>query len=173
MPESNDIIGDRSELKQQSIVVPVVHEIVGNNTPFHFKIAEDPSILHYLEAFAFVTITGPITFELSAPITSTVAASAAVAVVPDKYTSWPTLRLHVKRLEGAISVKDAILVPAALVIEGNVRQVSTVLSHKTLLDFPPVIVGHLVVAGGTAISETTLTAHVPLAVSGVCHRKTW
>lgn len=173
MPEVADVIGDRSELVQQSIVVPVVHEISGNNTAFHFRIVDDPSIEHYLGSFASVVITGPITFELSAPVTSTVAASAAVAVVPDKYRTWPTTRLQVKRLEGAISVKDAILVPAALVIEGNVRQVSTVLSHRTLLDFPPVIVGHLVVAGGTAASETTLTAHVPLALSGVAHRRTW
>jgi len=173
MSAASDVIGDRSELTQQSIVVPVVHEITGRDVAFHFRIAEDPSIVHYLGSFASVVITGPITFELSAPVTSTVAASAAVAVVPDKYADWPTTRLEVKRLEGAISVKDAILVPAALVIEGNVRQVSTVLSHRTLLDYPPVIVGHLVVAGGTASSETTLTAHVPLALSGVAHRKTW
>nr|QYF50216.1 MAG: hypothetical protein 2 [Xinjiang sediment deltaflexi-like virus 2] len=168
-----DIIGDKSELTSQSIVVPVVHEITGKNTSFHFKLQEDESIAHYLASFASVSITGPISFELSAPATSTVAASAAVAVVPDKYTTWPTTRLQVKRLEGAISVKDAILVPAALVIEGKVRQVSTTLSHKTLLDFPPVIVGHLVVAGGSDTSETTLTCHVPLSLSGVAHRKTW
>lgn len=168
-----DVIGHRSELTSQSIVVPVVHEITGKDTVFHFKIQDDPSIAHYLGSFASVVITGPITFELSAPATSTVAASAAVAIVPDKYTDWPTTRLQVKRLEGSISVKDAILVPAALMIEGKVRQVSTTLSHKTLLDFPPVVVGHLVVAGGSATSETTLTAHVPLALSGVAHRKTW
>lgn len=168
-----DVIGDRSELTQQSIVVPVVHEITGSDTAFHFKIADDPSVAHYLGAFASVIITGSITFELSAPATATVAASAAIAVVPDKYTTWPTTRVQVKRLEGSISVKDAILVPAALVIEGNVRQVSTVLSHKTLLDFPPVVVGHLIVAGGNTNSQTTLTAHVPLALSGVAHRKTW
>jgi len=168
-----DVIGDRSELTSQSIVVPVVQEIAGSDTVFRFKIKDDPSIVHYLGSFASVVITGPISFELSAPATSTVAASAAIAVVPDKYTTWPTERMQVKRLEGAISVKDAILVPAALAIEGNVRQVSTVLSHKTLLDYPPVVVGHLLVAGGTADSRTTLTAHVPLALSGVAHRKTW
>jgi len=171
--EMADVIGDRSELTLQSITVPVVHEIRGNNVAFHFKIAEDESIVHYLGSFASVVITGPISFELSAPATSTVAASAAVAVVPDKYDTWPSSRIQVKRLEGSISVKDAILVPAALVIEGNVRQVSTTLSHRTLLDYPPVVVGHLVVAGGSATSETTLTAHIPLALSGVAHRKTW
>jgi len=169
----SDVIGDKSELTLQSIVVPVVHEISGENTVFHFKLVDDPSIAHYLSSFASVVITGPITFELSAPATSTVAASCAVAIIPDKYTDYPVNRLQIKRLEGSISVKDAILVPAALTIEGKVRQVSTVLSHKTLLDFPPVVVGHLLVAGGTARSETTLTAHVPLALSGVAHRKTW
>jgi hypothetical protein len=171
--EMADVIGDKSELTLQSIVVPVVHEILGKDTVFHFKLQEDESIAHYISSFASVVITGPITFELSAPATSTVAASAAVAVIPDKYATFPTTRLQVKRLEGAISVKDAILVPAALTIEGKVRQVSTVLSHKTLLDFPPVVVGHLVVAGGSSASETTLTAHVPLALAGVAHRKTW
>lgn len=168
-----DVIGDKSDLTSQSIVVPVVHELLGQNVSFHFKIADDPSIAHYISSFASVVITGPIHFELSAPATSTVAASAAVAIIPDKYSDFPTTRLQVKRLEGAISVKDAILVPAALVLEGNVRQVSTVLSHRTLLDYPPVVVGHLVVAGGSASSETTLTAHVPLSLSGIAHRKTW
>lgn len=169
----SEIVGDKSELSSQTIVVPVVHEITGKDVAFHFKIQDDESIQHYLGSFASVVVTGPITFELSAPATSTVAASAAVAIVPDKYTTWPTTRAQVKRLEGSISVKDAILVPAALTIEGAVRQVSTVLSHKTLLDFPPVVVGHLVVAGGSATSETTLTAHIPLKLSGVAHRKTW
>lgn len=168
-----DIIGDKSELSSQTIVVPVVYEIKGKSTAFHFKIQEDESIAHYLGAFANVVIDGAITFELSAPASSTVAANAAVAIVPDKYDDWPTARVQVKRLEGSISVKDAILVPAALVIEGKVRQVSTALSHKTLLDYPPVVVGHLVVAGGTDSTETTLTAHVPLRVSGVAHKKTW
>jgi len=169
----SEIVGDKSELTSQTITVPVVYEIKGKSAVFHFKVKDDPSIEHYLSSFASVTITGPITFELSAPATSTVAASAAIAVVPDKYTDWPTTRLQIKRLEGAINVKDAILVPAALTIEGHVRQVSTVLSHTTLLDYPPVIVGHLVVAGGSDSSETTLTAHIPLALSGVAHRKTW
>jgi hypothetical protein len=168
-----DIVGDKSELTSQTITVPVVHEVTGKNTAFHFKLKEDESIQHYLGSFASVKVTGPLTFELSAPASSTVAASAAVAVVPDKYHDFPTTRIQVKRLEGSISVKDAILVPAALVIEGKVRQVSTVLSHSTLLDYPPVIVGHLVVAGGTDTTQTTLTVHVPLALSGVAHRKTW
>jgi hypothetical protein len=70
-------------------------------------------------------------------------------------------------------VKDAILVPQALRVEGKVRQVSSILSHRTLVDYPPAVVGHLVVAGGTATSSTTLTAHVPLRLSGIAHRKTW
>jgi hypothetical protein len=167
------VIGDKSDLSSQTIVVPVVHEITGADTAFYFKLQDDPSIKHYLSAFASVRITGALTFELSAPATPTVAASAVVAVIPDKYPDFPQQRVQVKRLEGSIVVKDAILVPAALVVEGHVRQVSTTLSHRTLLDFPPVVVGHLVVAGGKVNTETTITVYVPLAVSGVAHRKTW
>lgn len=166
-------IGDLSELKDQHIVVPIVHEITGNSTAFHFRLTDDESILHYLGAFASVKISGPIQFELSAPVTSTIAATASIAVIPDKYTTWPTTKLQVRRLEGAITVKDAILVPSALHVEGRVRQVSLFLSHKTLVDYPPAIVGFLSVAGGNAASETVLTAHVPLILSGVAHRKTW
>lgn len=166
-------LGDLGELTDQRVVVPVVREIRGHDTAFHFRIAEDPAIAHYLSAFASVKISGPIQFELSAPITSTVAASAAVAIIPDKYNDWPTTKLQVRRLEGAVTVKDAILVPTSLQVEGRVRQVSLVLSHRTLVDFPPAVVGHLSVAGGTASSETTLTAHVPLVLSGIAHHKTW
>jgi hypothetical protein len=167
------LVGDVTELSDQSIVVPVVCDIRGSDTAFHFRIVDDPSIVHYLGAFASVKISGPITFELSAPVTSTVAATAAVAVIPDKYTTWPTTKAQVRRLEGAITVKDAILVPATLQVEGKVRQVSLYLSHRTLVDYPPAVVGHLSVAGGGAQSETTLVAHVPILLSGVAHRKTW
>lgn len=169
----SSVVGDTSELTDQSILVPVVHEITGHRQAFHFKIAEDESILHYLSAFASVKISGPLQFELSAPVTSTVAATASVAVIPDKYDDFPTENSQVRRLEGAVTVKDAILVPTALHVEGKVRQVSTFLSHDTLLDHKPVIVGYLTVAGGNAQSATTLTVHVPLVVSGVAHRKTW
>jgi hypothetical protein len=170
---SSDVVGDVAELSSQSVVVPVVTELKGSDTHFHFKLVDNDDIKHYLGAFALVKLGGPIQFELSAPVTSTVAATAAVAVIPDKYDTWPTTKAQVRRLEGAITVKDAILVPAALHVEGNVRQVSTVLSHRTLVDYPPAIVGHLSVAGGSSTSETTLVAHVPLLLSGVAHRKTW
>lgn len=166
-------IGDVSDLNSQSIVVPVVHDIVGANTAFHFVLSDDPAVAYYLSAFASVKITGPLKFELSAPVTATVAASAAVAVIPNKYSDWPTTKSQVRSLEGSIVIKDAILVPAELQVEGRVRQVSSILSHKTLVDWPPAIVGHLTVAGGTAASSTSLTVHVPLQLSGVAHRKTW
>jgi len=169
----SDAIGDISELTDRTIIVPVVTEITGSNTSFDFKIKEDDSILHYLAAFASVRITGPLAFELSAPATSTVAATAAIAVVPDKYDDWPTTRKQVQQLEGSIVVKDAILVPSTLKLEGRVRQVATSLQPATLIDYPPVVVGHLLVAGGSATTKTTLTVHVPIVVDGVAHRKTW
>jgi hypothetical protein len=166
-------IGDIAELSDRTIVVPVVQEITGKDTSFHFKIKEDTSIAHYLAAFASVRITGPLQFELSAPVSSTVAATAAIAVVPDKYNDYPDTRKQVMQLEGAITVKDAILVPSTLRLEGKVRQVSTSLQPATLIDYPPVVVGHLLVAGGTSTTTTTLTVHVPIVVDGVAHRKTW
>jgi hypothetical protein len=169
----SNVIGDVGELSDRTVIVPVVHEIVGKDASFHFRIKDDPSISHYLSAFASVRITGALQFELSAPVSSTVAASAVIAVVPDKYNSWPTTRLQVQQLEGAINVKDAILVPSSLKIEGRVRQVATSLQPATLIDFPPVIVGHLSVAGGVATTTTILTVHVPIVVDGVAHRKTW
>lgn len=169
----SSVVGDVSDLSSKTVVVPVVQSLTGNSVSFNFKVADDPSIRHYLASFASVSIVGPITFEISAPATSTVAASAVVAVCPDKYADWPTTRLQVQRLEGNVHVKDAILVPTSLVVEGRVREVSSSLQPKTLLGYPPVVVGHLVVAGGSATTVTTLTAHISLQVDGIAHFRTW
>jgi hypothetical protein len=167
------LIGDTGELADRTIVVPVVHTVTGNSVSFNLSLTADASISHYMSAFASVKISGPLRFEISAPATSTVAASAIIAVCPDKYDDWPTTRAQVQRLEGAVLVKDAILVPASLVLEGRVREVSSSLKPETLVGHPPRIVGHLSVAGGTAGTVTTITVHVPLLVDGVAHFKTW
>lgn len=166
-------IGDVSELHKQTKVVHVVQPIVGADTPFHFRLVDTPAIASYLNSYALVKINGPLQFELSAPITSTVAATASIAVIPDKYEDWPETREQVAELEGSITVKDAILVPTSLVVEGEVAQVSIFLSHKTLTDYQPAIVGHLNVAGGSATSRSLLKVKVPLLLTGVAHRKTW
>lgn len=166
-------IGDIAETHKRTVKVNVVHPIDGQDTAWHFKLRDKAAISHYLSAFASVKITGPIEFHLSAPISSTQAAVSSVAVVPDKYDDWPTIDLQVRELEGAITIKDALLVPASLQFQGSVREVADILQPKTLVDFPPVVVGHLRVAGGSASTRTYLTAVVSLTLDGVAHRKTW
>jgi len=173
MATSTSVIGTTSDLTSRTVIVPVVIPITGKSTPFQASLLTDPSIAHYLGAFASVSVVGPLSFELSAPATSSVAASAVVAVCPDKYKDWPKTREQVRRLEGSVQVKDAILVPTQLVVEGRVREVSSSLKPPTLVGYPPRIVGHLIVAGGTESTETTLTVHVHLALDGVAHLKTW
>jgi len=166
-------IGSTSDLSDRAVVVPVVLELKGKACHFHLKIDEDTSIAHYLSSFASVVVTGTLQFELSAPVSSTVAATCVVAVVPDKYKDWPTTQLQIRRLEGAITIKDAILVPSSLTYEGKVREISSSLKPRTLLGHPPVIVGYLHVAGGSDSTVTTLTVHVPILADGIAHHKTW
>lgn len=170
---ASSVVGSTEALTSNDVVVPVVIKLTGASAVVVQKLATHQDIVAYLERFALVEISGPLRFELSAPVSSTVAATIIAAVYPDKYPDQPTTAHQIRRLEGRIAAKDALLVPAELHVEGRVRQVSHCLSHATLTDYPPVLAVALGVAGGTAATETYLTVHVPLRCSGIAHRKTW
>jgi len=167
------IVGDVAELTRNTISAKATHKVTGVSGPFHFKLSDAPGISKYFSSHAKVTITGPITVSLSGPVSSTVATSASVAICPDKYTDWPFTEDQIVQLQGSVRVQHSLLVPPSSVplLPGN--EVAEQLKPKTLVDFPPVVVGYFTVAGGTATSTALIVVTVPLAVEGVAHHKTW
>jgi len=170
---SSEVIGDLADLHVQSFVVPAAHPGSGNSASGSFKLSENADLKHYIDNHASVRITGDIVFEVSGPVSSTIATAAIVALYPDKYTNGPTTRNHVERLEGRVSLQSSLLVGSVRGTPRPGREVGDSLKVKTLVDYPPVVAYHVDIAGGTNASTWTITAHVPISVDGVPHRKTW
>jgi hypothetical protein len=170
---SQDVIGDVSELSLQTLTVPATHSGTGNDVTGRFRLAENADLKHYIDGHATVNIVGDILLEVSGPVSSTIATTAIVALYPDKYTTSPTTRAHVAALEGRVNVQHSLLVGSVLAAPKKAREVGESLKVRTLVDFPPVVAFHVDIAGGDPQSQWTLTAHVPIAVGGVSHRKTW
>jgi hypothetical protein len=173
MAPAQDIIGDVAELSLQTLVVPATQTGTGASKTGHFKLAANADLKHYIDGHATVNIVGEIQLEITGPVSSTVATTAIVALYPDKYTTGPTTRAHVAALEGRVNIQHSLLVGSVLAAPKKAREVGESLKVKTLVDFPPVVAYHVDIAGGDATSAWTLTAHVPIAVGGVSHRKTW
>lgn len=173
MSQSSGLIGDVSQLRSNRVVVPVTVEVTGNSRAFHIKLRDSDDVAHYRDNFASVRIDGGITVEVSGATSPTVATCAVVAICPDKYDDWPTTALQVKRLEGSTVVQQSLLVPIDIKPGTPGRETSDILKPDTLIDYPPVVVGFLTVAGGTANSVSLVTIHTPLLLDGVAHRKTW
>jgi len=170
---ANEVLGDLRELHLQTLTVPAPHSGTGHNTTGFFKLSENPELLHYINSHATVTITGDIQIEISGPVSSTIATTAVVALFPDKYLTGPTTKDHILALEGRVNIQHSLLVGSVLGIPRKAREVGESLKVKTLVDYPPVVAYHVDIAGGNANSTWTITAHVPIAVSGVSHRCTW
>lgn len=170
---SSDVLGDVSELSLQTITVPATHSGTGHNCSGFFKLADTQEIRHYTNAHATVLVRGPITLEVSGPVSSTIATTAVVALYPDKYDTGPSTKAQVVSLEGRVNIQHSLLVGSVLGSPKNAREVGESLKIKTLVDYPPVVAFHVDIAGGSASSTWTLTAHVPISVGGVAHRKTW
>jgi len=173
MSDAQQLLGDTKEFHKRTVKVPISFTVIGKKTAFHFKILDRPAIQHYVNNYRIVRISGPIQFEASGPVSSTLASVAIIAICPDKYDTWPTELEQVNDLEGRVRVKDSLLVPVDLKSQGYSLEVSTSLKPRSVGDYPPVVVGFVSVASGTDTSETVITAHIELEVDGVGHRKTW
>lgn len=167
------LVGDVSELHSRQVVVPATLLVTGSSGQFHFKLAEAPEIAHYYRSHASVQIVGDLLVSLSGPVSSTVATTASVAIVPDKYSTWPETNQQVVGLEGSVRVQHSLLVGIEQKVIRPGREVASSLKPPTLIDFPPVVVGHFQVTGGNNASETLVVVHVTLSVDGVAHRCTW
>lgn len=173
MTSSSDILGDVGELSLQTITVPATHSGTGHNSSGFFKLSDTTEIRHYTDSHATVLVRGAITLEVSGPVSSTIATTAVVALYPDKYTTGPSTKAHVVSLEGRINIQHSLLVGSVLGSPKTAREVGESLKVKTLVDYPPVVAYHVDIAGGNSSSTWTITAHVPVVVGGVSHRKTW
>jgi len=167
------VVGDTSELVRKTIHAKATHKLTGASGSFYFKLKEVQGIRQYHDTHAKVVISGPILVSLSGAVSSTIATSANVAVVPDKYSDWPTTEEQVVQLQGSIRVQNSLMVPsqAVPIVFGN--ETTEYLKPKTLTDYPPVVVGHWTVAGGTAQTVTYIVLTVPLVLEGIAHQKTW
>lgn len=169
----SSVIGDTGELVSKTIVAKATHQVTGVSGNFHFRLSDAPGIRKYFESHAKVTITGPVTALISGPVSSTVASTAAIAICPDKYNSWPSTEDQVVQLQGSDRVQHSLLVPptSLVIVFGN--ETAEQLKPRTLVDYPPVVVGHFTIAGGTATSSALIVLTVPLTVEGVAHHRTW
>jgi len=173
MSTAVEVTGDVRELTLQRITIPATFSGTGHNNTGFFRLADTPAIRHFTDSYAFVQIEGSIRVEIAGPVTSTVATSALVALYPDKYADGPSTKDHVASLEGRVPIQHSLLVGSVSATPGQAREVGTSLKVRTLVDYKPVIAYHVDIAGGTSTSSWIITAHVPLAVGGVSHRKTW
>jgi len=169
----SDLIGDTSELVRNSIVAKATHQVVGVSGHFHFKICDAPGLASYFLSHAKVSITGPVSVYIAGPVTPTTATSAVVAICPDKYSDWPTTEAQIIQLQGSVRVQHSLLVPATHTPIEFGHEITELLKPRTLIDYPPVVVGHFTVSGGTTTSATTIIVEVPITVSGLSHNRTW
>lgn len=167
------LVGDVAELTRKTITAKATHRVTGVSGSFHFKIQDAPSIAKYFASHARVVITGPVTATISGPVSSTVATSASVAVIPDKYTTWPTTEDQVVELQGSIRVQHSLIVGAEVKPLEFGHETTEQLKPDTLTDYTPVVVGHYTIAGGNAASTALIVISCPLTVDGVAHHKTW
>jgi len=167
------VVGDTAELVRNTITAAATHRVTGSSGTFNFLLSDAPGIAKYFRSHAKVTIKGQVSVLVTGPISSTVATTAAVAVCPAKYSTWPTTEEQVVQLQGSIRVQHSLLVPPVSlpILFGN--ETAEQLKPKTLVDYPPHVVGHFTIAGGTATSTALIVLTVPLLVEGVAHHKTW
>jgi len=167
------IIGDTAELVRKTITAKATHSVTGPSGSFHFKLSDAPGIRKYFDSHAKVSIAGPVTAIVSGPVSATIAITATIAVIPDKYTTWPTDETQVIQLQGSVRLQHSLLVlPVPVPVEfGN--ETAEILKPRTLVDYPPVVVGYFTIPGGSANSTAHIVLSVPLLVEGVAHHKTW
>jgi len=167
------VIGDTSELTRNTIVATATHLLVGSSGSFHFPLSEAPGIAKYFESHAKVTISGSVQVLLNCPVSATTSGSAIVAVCPNKYNTWPSTEEQVVQLQGSVRVQHSLLVPPLESVLSFGNETAEQLKPRTLVDYPPVVVGHFTIAGGTASSRSHIALRVPLRVEGVSHHRTW
>lgn len=167
------VIGDTAELVRKTITAKATHRVTGTTGSFHFKISEAPGVSKYFESHAKVTITGAVTVTISGPTSSTIASTASVAIIPDKYTTFPTTEEQVIELQGSTRVQHSLIVGAEQKSLEFGHETAEQLKPKTLVDYAPVVVGHFTIAGGSATSTALVVVSCPLTVEGVAHHKTW
>jgi len=167
------VLGDVSELSGNTIVAKATHRVSGTSGSFFFRIAEAPGIAKYFASHQKVTISGPVSVSVSGPVTSTISTSATVAFIPDKYSDFPTTEDQIVELQGSIRVQHSLLVGAETKPIQFGHETTEQLKPSTLVDYPPVVVGHFQVAGGSASSNVLVVVTCPLTVTGVAHHKSW
>lgn len=170
---ASSVIGDTAELTRTTIVAKATHRVVGQTGAFHFRLHDAPGVSKYFESHAKVSVQGVAKLSVSGPTSSTVSTSVTAAVVPDKYSSWPSTEEQVVQLQGSARVQHSLLVPPSSVplIFGN--EVADLFKPKSLVGYPPVVVGHFTVAGGSAASAVIVVVELTLSLDGVAHHKTW
>jgi hypothetical protein len=167
------VLGDTAELVQKTITAKATHRVTGTSGHFNFSISSASGISKYFTSHAKVTICGPVTASISGPVSATIASSACIAVIPDKYTDYPTTEAQIVELQGSVRVQHSLLVGAESRTVEFGHETAEQLKPKTLVDYPPHVVGHFTVAGGSASSSSLIVITVPLRVEGVAHHKTW
>jgi hypothetical protein len=170
---SGSVVGDTGELVKKTIVAKATHTVTGTSGSFHFSLSAAPGISKYFTSHARVVITGPVSITISGPTSATVASTATVAIIPDKYPDFPTTEAEVIELQGSIRVQHSLIVGAEEKVVSFGHETTEQLKPRTLIDYPPVVVGHYTIAGGTATSTALIVISCPLTVDGVAHHKTW
>lgn len=168
-----NVIGDTTELVRKTITAKATHTVTGVAGCFNFLISEASGIKKYFESHAKVIISGPVQVLVSGPVSASIATTAAVAIIPDKYTDYPTAESEVVELQGSVRVQHSLLVPPTTLPIQFGNETAEQLKPKTLIDYPPRVVGHFTIAGGSASSKAIVVLSVPLTVEGVAHHKTW
>lgn len=169
----SEVVGDVSELHKNSISARAVIRLEGPSGAFHLALSKAQGFNKYFESHAKVSIVGPLKVSVTGPVTSTIAIRAVVAVIPDKYTDFPTEEGQIHQLQGATTVLHSLLVPVSKPVVAFGNETTEQLKPRTLVDYPPVVVGHFTVAGGNATTVSHLVVEATLALSGVAHHKTW
>jgi hypothetical protein len=169
----SSVIGDTAELVRNTITAKATHEVTGSSGSFYFRLSEAPGIAKYFDSHAKVTIEGTPTVYVSGPVSATISTSVAVAVIPDKYKTFPVTESQHVQLQNSVRIQHSILVPPSTQPLRFGNETAEQLKPRTLIDFPPVVVGHYTVAGGSPSSVTIIVVELPLRVEGVAHHKTW
>lgn len=169
----SDVIGDTAELRRNTIQAKASYRIEGQSGAFHFRLSEADGIKKYFASHAKVKIQGTVTALVSGPAQSTIATTVVVAVCPDKYPDWPTQEDQIVQLQGSTRIQHNILVPQTPTPIPFGNEVAEVLKPKTLVDYPPVVVGYYTIAGGSQSSYGYVILNVTLTLEGVAHHKTW
>jgi len=170
---SSGVIGDVAELTKKTITAKATHKVQGVSGSFHFRISDAPGVSKYFQSHARVTISGPVTVLISGPTSAAIASTVVVAICPDKYDNWPSSEEQIIQLQGSERVQHSLLVPPTSIAVQFGNETAEQLKPRTLVDYPPVVVGYYTIAGGTAASAAHVVLSLPLIVEGVAHHKTW